>query len=445
MKLTKAAIDKLKPDPGGKQKLYWDDALAGFGVLVSGVSSTKTFVVQRKLARSKTRRVTIGPVNVFKVEDARDRANKVLAQFADGVDPKIARRAEAAAARTLRSAIDAYLTNVRLRPKSRKTYAGTVRHLTPWLDRPLRGITREAVASRHREIAAEVAAQRPEVANFSSDRGTVSANLAMRFLRAVWNHAALADPTLGPNPVKLPRAWFSEPRRERIVPIDRLPEFYSAVEAVPNQVARDYLKLILTTGLRLSEAASLRWEDVTLPDPTKRTGGLIHLRAEVTKTGGKTGAFDLPMSDVVADLLTARRATGIERGGWVFPANSKSGHLAEPKSPLAAIARDTGITVSVHDLRRTFISIAESTPGVSFLAVKMLVNHAKPRDVTAGYVILGPNELRAAANLVADRLKELCGIAEPAGANVRGWPDNRRRGAQRAGRRQALKEPCGMG
>jgi integrase len=158
------------------------------------------------------------------------------------------------------------------------------------------------------------------------------------------------------------------------------------------------------TGLRLSEATSLRWEDVTLPDPKKRTLGVIRLRAEATKTGNKTGAFDLPMSDFVADLLTARRVAGVERGGWVFPANSGSGHLAEPKSPLARIASETGIAVSVHDLRRTFISIAESTPGVSFVAVKLLVNHAKPRDTTVGYVIFGPDELRAAANLVADRI-----------------------------------------
>ena len=40
-------IAKLKaPDPSGKQVLYWDDSLKGFAVLVSGVSNTKTFVVQ---------------------------------------------------------------------------------------------------------------------------------------------------------------------------------------------------------------------------------------------------------------------------------------------------------------------------------------------------------------------------------------------------------------
>jgi hypothetical protein len=40
IKLTKRSVEALKvPDPSGKQQLYWDAELKGFGVLVSGVSS----------------------------------------------------------------------------------------------------------------------------------------------------------------------------------------------------------------------------------------------------------------------------------------------------------------------------------------------------------------------------------------------------------------------
>jgi len=42
-------------------------------------------------------------------------------------------------------------------------------------------------------------------------------------------------------------------------------------------------------------------------------------------------------------------------------------------------AKGTGITVSVHDLRRTFIMLAESTD-ISPLALKALVNHALGND-----------------------------------------------------------------
>src|SRR5580704_5738571 len=60
IKLTKRAISALPaPDPSGKQVLVWDADLKGFGVLVSGKTKAKTFVVQRKLAGGLTRRMTV--------------------------------------------------------------------------------------------------------------------------------------------------------------------------------------------------------------------------------------------------------------------------------------------------------------------------------------------------------------------------------------------------
>ena len=42
IKLTEKAIDKLKaPTPGGRQVLYWDTELRGFGVLCSGKSTQR--------------------------------------------------------------------------------------------------------------------------------------------------------------------------------------------------------------------------------------------------------------------------------------------------------------------------------------------------------------------------------------------------------------------
>ena len=102
---------------------------------------------------------------------------------------------------------------------------------------------------------------------------------------------------------------------------------------------------------------------------------------------------------------------------WVFPANSKSGHLEEPKFPLQMIADATNIRVSVHDLRRTYITVAESTD-MSVLALKALVNHSVGNDVTEGYIQMTAERLRVPAQRVADRLKSLIGIEPPQGANV---------------------------
>jgi hypothetical protein len=88
--------------------------------------------------------------------------------------------------------------------------------------------------------------------------------------------------------------------------------------------------------------------------------------------------------------------------------------LEEPKFPLRLVAEASGIAISAHDLRRTFITIAESCD-ISPLALKALVAHALGSDVTAGYVQISTERLREPVRKVCDRLKELCGIVAPAG------------------------------
>jgi integrase len=397
IKLTKKTLERLKaPHPSGRQTLYWDSELKGFGILVSGVTNARTFVVQHAL-NGKTRRVTIGPANVLALDEGRRRAEGVLADFYRGIDPKHGRRG----ATTLRGALDAYIAaRPTLKPNSIRDLRGAVeRCLKEWLDRPLREITGEMVEARHRSIRSEVAAR-------GRYKGEAIANGAMQALGTLWTFAAEREPMPGRNPVgRLKRQWFKIHRRERLVSDDELPAFYEAVQALSSPVARDYLLLLLFTGLRRSEAAGLTWDDIDFKSK------LIRIPAERTKAGRR---LDLPMTDVVRDLLVARRAIGRER--FIFPSSiGKSGHLVEPKFPLRQIAAATGIRISAHDLRRTFVTAAYRC-NISPLALKCLVNHAVGDDVTSGYIQISTEDLREPAQKVADRLKALCGIVPPEGA-----------------------------
>ena len=121
------------------------------------------------------------------------------------------------------------------------------------------------------------------------------------------------------------------------------------------------------------------------------------------------------MSTYLRDLLVARRALG--DSGWVFP-----GQRGKPIDKLGdhfkAIAKTSGVSVSAHDLRRTYTTIAESCDPSPWV-VKALINHKLGRsDVTGGYIQLSPERLREAAQRVCDRLMELIGLATPAADNV---------------------------
>jgi hypothetical protein len=74
------------------------------------------------------------------------------------------------------------------------------------------------------------------------------------------------------------------------------------------------------------------------------------------------------------------------------------------------VAAACGVRVSPHDLRRTFITVAESCE-ISPMALKAMVNHSLGGDVTAGYVQMTTERLRAPVQKVADEMKRLCGIA----------------------------------
>ena len=382
VKLTEKTVRRLKaPDPSGRQALYWDVAMPGFGVLVSGTSGIKSFVV-RSTVRGSNIRIKVGRVDLISLSEARRKAKEMMVTFASGIDPRAAKTNGDGV--TLREALDAYLNLKNLKPRSKEGSRAIVeRHLSGWLDLPLWSITRDMVEQRHKKIANEVEqrhrakmveeAQRhlrraertetswPEAAAAHRMKyeaalarepypGHASADGAMVALRAIMNFMAdRDDDTERRNPVQLKGQWYQVRERTRIVKNDDLPTFYNAVMSLENEIARDYILLTLFSGLRRREASQLRWkEDIDLP------GRIIHIAAAETKPGRK---LDLPMSDIVHDILVARRALG---GDYVFPADSASGCISEPKFYFQQIAEATGIRVSIHDLRRTFTTIAES-------------------------------------------------------------------------------------
>jgi integrase len=402
-KLTEREINKLPaPHPTGKQTLYWDhghkDALAGFAVLCSGITHARTYIVQRTLPDGRHRRLTVGAVNELSLEKARDKAADMLHELRHGVDRK--KKIENP---TLRETLETYLTARRdLRPASVALYRQMVeKTLTSWLDKPLREIDADQVEDRHRAIAAAIS-------KGGVSDGIVTANVAMRTFRTLYNFAADRTADLPPNPVRrLRRQWFKEPKRERMVPEEKMAAFYAAVCKLPHAVQRDYLLMLMFTGMRRTECASLRWDDIDL---SKR---IISVQAKNTKTSKK---LDLPMSDFVHDLLVARRALG--NSGYLFPGKCEGRFIIGTTAPLKTVAEATGVQVSAHDLRRGFITIAESTD-ISVMALKALVNHTLGSGITEGYVQMKVERLREPVQRVANRIKELCGIVDVEGDNVK--------------------------
>jgi integrase len=387
--LTERAIAKLAaPDPTGQQAYHWDIGLRGFGVLCSGTSAQKSFIVQRDIG-GRSKRLKIGTVGELPLAKARLRAAEVLDDLRQGILPSV----KADRNMTLRAAVASLIGRPDLRPASVRAYRMPLRTLAAWADWPLRNINGDMVEKPHCELGASI--------------GHPSANATFRALSAVWAHAEERVPELPANPVRrLKRKWFKEERRKRLVSNNRLADFYTAVTGLDNAIVRDCLLLMMFTGMRSGESKSVRWDDIDLVNRT------INLRAEVTKSKRATS---LPMSDYVHDLLVARRALG--RAEYVFPGIGKAGYISDLQGAFNEVKEQTGIRISAHDLRRGFITTAESI-GMTIGVIKQLVNHAAENDVTLGYIIIEDARLRAATQAITDRLKELCGVTGLVGENI---------------------------
>jgi integrase len=86
---------------------------------------------------------------------------------------------------------------------------------------------------------------------------------------------------------------------------------------------------------------------------------------------------------------------------WLFPADSRSGHIEEPR----ARAGEFSHPFSPHGLRHTYASVAVVAKVHPF-ALKLLMNHALPGgDITAGYVRGDFRALLEAQQSITDELK----------------------------------------
>jgi integrase len=392
MKLTKSVVDKLGFVEKG-QVFYWDDELPGFGMYVG--TTSKTWCVQQRIG-NKTKRVVLGKYPTMTAEQARNAAKKGIGALAAGIDPVKEKREKNIKAVTLGEVFTAFLDVRQLKPKTVKDYTGVMNNIyLDWQKLPITDISRDAVERRHKKIGEE--------------RGEAYANLGARTLRSVLNYAGAKYETgkglsiLPENPVKRisqTRSWYKVERRTGHLKPHQLAAWFDAVLSIDNDTIRDYLIFVLLTGTRKDESAKLQWTDVDLTDASY-----------ILRDPKNHRPMQLPLSDYLADMLTTRKANS--SSAFVFPGDGVRGYLVEPKRQLAKIIEKTELPFSMHDLRRTFVTIVESLD-ISSFAVKALVNHKQGDDVTSGYIQMNVERLRQPMQTITDFMLKSAGLKQSA-------------------------------
>lgn len=400
VKITKTFVEKT-PMPASGQDFYRDCDISGFGLRVT--PCTRSFILEKRIA-GKMCRLTVGRYPDLTVEQARKETLKLLSSIATGGDPVAEKQEAKRRGITVAQAFEDFLAaRKNLKEKTLYDYGRMIETVfQDWKDKPIKSITKDMVAKRHTYLG--------------ENHGKAQANLAMRFLSSLINFAIVqyetndGKPLIYQNPVSRltqTRAWYRQSRRMTVIKAHQLSAWYKALCQVKQadnspQAATicDYLLFLIFTGMRRQEAASLQWEDVDLKEKT--------LLIRDTKNHLP---HQLPLSDFLVDLLKARRDASTSR--YVFSGEGRTGYLIEPRKQMIRIMIATGITFSIHDLRRTFITIAESLD-ISAYALKRLVNHKMNNDVTAGYIISDVERLREPMNRITNFLLKSMGVISSA-------------------------------
>lgn len=402
MNITKTFVEGLPPperlrEGRTEQKRYYDGKLKGFGIRVTS-GGTKAFFAE-KLVNGRLKRITIGHYPELTTEQARKEAQVLLGKMVTGIDPVAEKRAKKVRGVTLKQAFEDYLlARKSLKPLTVTDYKRVLQQVVPdWMGKAITGITKDMIVRRHTQ--------------YGESNSKARANLAMRLLRAIFNFAANqyqgegGQSIMGTNPVRFlshARSWYRIERRQTVIKRHQLADWHEGLmrlsEWYPAQQTalwQDYFLLVLLTGMRRSEAASLAWQDVDLRAKT------FTLRDTKNRD-----SHTLPMSDFIHALFVRR--SQVFKSEFVFPASSGSGHVTEPRKAMLKVAELAEVEFTVHDLRRTFITTAESLD-ISAYALKRLLNHKTSNDVTAGYLVIDVERLRKPMQQITDHLLKCMG------------------------------------
>ncbi len=384
---TKKRLDALPPPITGRD-YYRDEKQRGLELRVYP-TGRKMFALYRKID-GRADRVTIGLYPDLSVEQARDEAQALLGEIAQGGNPAHERRAlreEMTFAQLFEQYLEEYAKK-RKRDKGKGDEDANRLYLGSLQQRKLSSITRADIVKLHGEIGREtpIAANRTAsllsgAFNFARDRGWPYENPASKIKR------------------------FPETKRDKYLDLDQLDRFRRSLEAEENRTMADYFVTALATGARRGNVMSMRWDEIHWER------GVWEIPAVKAKT--KT-AMNVILVVKLLELLERRKNAPDADPEWVFPGRkgrTDAGHIVEVKTAWERITKRAGIKgFRPHDLRHTLASWQVNLGATGAIVGKSLEHRSA--QTTQRYMHLHLDPVRDSVQLAND---VMFGVVKPKG------------------------------
>jgi integrase len=346
--LTKANIDGLRA--AGQDVVYWDDALAGFGVKVTPKGRKVFFVLYRtRDGAARLRKYTIGPYGIVTPATARATAQRILAARQEGRDPADEKRL--ARHKNSQDVIDGVVDSYLLRFAMTNRSAGETERilkrevLTAWSGRSIHGIAKKDVLTLLDKIV---------------DRGSPgTANRTFKALRALFNWC-IERSLLEKSPCAGMSKPMAEKSRERVLTDEELVAVVQAARTMGFPYG-SMVEFLILTAQRRGEVAGLLWDEIDIEN------GIWRLPADRTKNGSSHTVHLSPEAIAVLKAIP-------HRIGYAFGVRGARSRIcfSQNKQKLDALSSVTDWVI--HDLRRTAVTGMASLGVPPHVADKVL-NH----------------------------------------------------------------------
>lgn len=395
-KITKRVVDRLEPDPTGKDVFLWDSgdgALKGFGIRMKP-SGAASYFVQYRNKEGRTRRLVLGQVGVHTPDEARDLAGDKLKEADKGGDPSADRHAIRKSI-TVSELCDLYVKDAvhHIKPSTLAMDKSRIKcHVEPLLGHlSVRSLTVADLEKFQIDIAAGKTAKSRKTKGRSGlqtgGRGVAARTVGMlgTILEFARRYKIITE-----NPARDVKK-FEDNKSKRFLSYEEIIALGKAMREAEgeNKTGIAAIKTLLLTGYRKNEVLALPWAWVDTQAQTVRFGDT------------KTGAQIRPIGKAVSKIIDDRRPKEDGQKEWVFPADRGDGHFVGLPRVFARLCEKAKIQdASLHDLRHTFGSMATEL-GFSLLTIAGIVGHTVP-GITARYAHIADSALILAADRVSD-------------------------------------------
>lgn len=320
-KINKSFIDKITEKDIGKT--FWDDNLKGFGIRVQPKS--KSWVIMYRNQYGKQKMFTLGKFGKITPEQAREKAQKILADITlNHIDPALEKTGNKKAI-TVSELCEIYMDEATFNKKNSTIIndrSRIERHIKPLIgNMAVKELQKEHL---DKMVLSIIKGDTAYTAKSSKKRGIINvkggksiAKRTLEMLSSILSFAKLRgyineNPALG---VKKPKTN----KREEFLTIDEINLFGKALRAaeelhVGTATAINALKLLILTGCRKNEILTLKWDYVDFKNQC--------FRFPDTKTGAQIRPFG-----VYAKILLNEIKKQDNSQDWVFPATRGSGHF----------------------------------------------------------------------------------------------------------------------